>query len=928
MSYQAGDILLNKYRVESLVGRGAFGEVYHVVHQTLGVSRAVKVLRRDAPGVGSQGFQIARERFTFEAQLGARLNHPNVIQVHEFEEDEGELFLILEYAPGSSLEDRLKVKGQLTVEEVVQMGLDLCKGLHTIYNETKAVHRDLKPSNILFGEDGTAKIADLGLAQVPDDSSRRSLLGSLAGAHPGTPLYMSPEQASTRDILQPSSDIFSLGCLLFEALTGIAYKNDFGTHVSDHQPEVPPWLDEIISRGLAEQPGRVPGDDEDKSKRYRKVEYLQKALQQGWISETGKADDHEERGKLRAFIERIPRWGWALGIGIILVVAIGFALQVNKLSFPIATPKGYSELVAIETQSTKTLPVSTAPTLTRTPTNTIAITPSPTHTIPQTLTETITPAATLEAGTIQISPVDDMVMVFIPSGEFIMGIKSASSDERPSHNVYLDSYWIDQTEITNGMYNVCVSDGVCGAPANETYFQNDKYTNHPVVHVNWNQAQDYCVWTGRRLPTEAEWEKAARGLDERTFPWGEGIDCTKAQFGWCDESSMLAVGSKPKGASLYSVLDMAGNVWEWVADWYQEDYFSDSQAQNPTGPLTGNTRVIRGGGWDSDDSDLRISNRYDIYPESNYNNIGFRCAMNDASSAQQILTPTAIHTSSFTFTSTFTVTPPPTKTILPTGTDTSTLTPNLMAGATRISPVDDMVMVYVPAGEFLMGINSIVDGLEHIVYLESYWIDKTEVTTEMFALFLNSQGNQIEAGKSWIDVSDDDSFIKQLGDYWVVESNFTNYPANNVNWYGAQAYCVWAGKRLPTEAEWEKAARGLDGRIFPWGSEFSCDFANGGYCGFERPVQVGGYPEGKSPFGALDMTGNVSEWVNDWYSGSYYYESPESNPAGPTTGNTRVVRGGSYKDKHFGLQVGPRADYFPFVNVSYLGFRCAMDAEP
>lgn len=391
MPYQAGDILLNKYRVESLVGRGAFGEVYHVTHIKMGVPRAIKVLRRDAPGVGSQDFQIIREQLTFEAGLGGRLNHPNVIQVHEFEEDEGELFLIMEYAPGGSLEDRLKERGQLSVDEVVQMGLDLCKGLRTIYEELKAVHRDLKPSNILFGEDGTAKIADLGFAQVPDDQSRRSLLGSLAGTHPGTPMYMSPEQAASRDFLQPTSDIFSLGCVLFEALTGIAYKREYGTRVCDHRSEVPARLDDIIARALAEQPGRVYADDEDKSKRYRNIEHLHKAIQQGW--EKGKGQKRPER--LRTLFERIPRFGWAFGIGVLFILLFVFVIRGITNTLPTMTPTAHTEAAVVEIDPTSTITKTPTPTATQTPTNTIVITPSSTQTISPTFTETITPTATL-----------------------------------------------------------------------------------------------------------------------------------------------------------------------------------------------------------------------------------------------------------------------------------------------------------------------------------------------------------------------------------------------------------------------------------------------------------------------------------------------------------------------------------------------------
>jgi formylglycine-generating enzyme required for sulfatase activity len=196
--------------------------------------------------------------------------------------------------------------------------------------------------------------------------------------------------------------------------------------------------------------------------------------------------------------------------------------------------------------------------------------------------------------------------------------------EQPVHTVYLDAFYIDKTEVTNAQYRECVEVGACGAPSG-SYYDNALYAQHPVVWVNWNEANNYCRWAGKRLPTEAEWEKACRGTDGRTYPWGEGIDCGYAQYADCAGKTLL-VGSRPKGASPYGALDMAGNVWEWVADRYDLDYYSQSPERNPPGPDSGERRVIRGGSLEDNEYLARCANRYWYYPGHGLNDVGFRCA--------------------------------------------------------------------------------------------------------------------------------------------------------------------------------------------------------------------------------------------------------------------------------------------------------------
>ena len=221
-------------------------------------------------------------------------------------------------------------------------------------------------------------------------------------------------------------------------------------------------------------------------------------------------------------------------------------------------------------------------------------------------------------------------MAYVPEGVFLMGDDLGSVDERPSHSVRLDAFYMDAFEVTNGLYKACVQAKVCQAVKKNSatrarYYDDPLYVRFPVLFVTWDMARTYCEWRGARLPTEAEWEIAARGGSSLTYPWGEDVDCNLANYGNClgDTSGEIVYDL---GQSRFGIYHMAGNVWEWVSDWYSETYYRSSPDDNPQGPLRGTEKVLRGGSWKDSSVEIRSTNREAQKPTYSSNAIGFRCA--------------------------------------------------------------------------------------------------------------------------------------------------------------------------------------------------------------------------------------------------------------------------------------------------------------
>jgi serine/threonine-protein kinase len=635
-----GGLILNgKYRVVEFLGQGAFAQVYRVHHLELKADRAVKVVSRATPGVGSTVLDDFRARFRQEAQLGARLDHPHVIRIYDFEEAESRLCLVMEYAAGGSLARRLRDTGLLPVPEAVRLTLEAAAGLEAMHG-LGAVHRDVKPSNLLLDVGGHIKLADLGLAQLPGGLSQRSIAGSIAPSHPGTPEYMSPEQETTSAFLTASSDVYSLGCVLFELLTGRLWKQAMAKaeDVRELRSEVPEGVAAVLARMLREQPGRKKGDADDPAKRYVTMEGVRQALQGGPALAApvkGSAAVAPARGvpqptplaPLRAQLQvAIGEGRWADVVALAqhclelapedadARTALGLGQQheqeavrqaaevathreaeqrldeINQQTQPAAEAGRWHEAVRLTQQVLAEAPQGAAA-----------------RAALRQAQEQLDRQEAEQAST----PVWKRIgieMVPVPAGEFLYGANK--------REVRLPDYCLARTPVTNAQYRAFVQATSHRPPLHWRHGEIPRgEETHPVVYVSWEDARAFCKWAGCRLPTEQEWEKGARGTDGREYPWGNGWETGRCNSFEAGIGDTTPVGEYPAGASPYGLLDMAGNVWEWCEDPYGRKH-----------------KAVRGGSWHYDSVDMRCASRSGYNPMSTNRNLGFRCCMSSASS--------------------------------------------------------------------------------------------------------------------------------------------------------------------------------------------------------------------------------------------------------------------------------------------------------
>ena len=330
-------------------------------------------------------------------------------------------------------------------------------------------------------------------------------------------------------------------------------------------------------------------------------------------SETSSSLGKGEKAEGKPGKRRTKRMVWSIGIAILLLLVV-FLVSRNigrssattedvKVALPVTATN-----IAVITPKEEETSIVVLPTETATATET----PAPTAT-----------EAVLGIGSTRFREMDEMEQVFVPAGDFIMGTDDdpeAYGNEKPVRTVYLDAFWIDKYEVSKKQYKKCVDAKACDLPG-----ENFKtYDNYPVTNVNWDNAKAYCEWAGGSLPTEAQWEKAARGEDRRKYPWGnQEPDSSYANY-YENIGNTTEVERYEKGASPYGALNMAGNVWEWVNDLYS-DFYDESETINPQGPNYSNYRGLRGGSLDNPSKNIRTTNRNKGFPYVRFMTVGFRC---------------------------------------------------------------------------------------------------------------------------------------------------------------------------------------------------------------------------------------------------------------------------------------------------------------
>ena len=613
-----GEIVNRRYRIVSLLGQGQYGAVYRARDTEAGVDVALKEYL-DA-GVETQ------KRFRAEARRLSGLDHAQLPAVRDHFALEGVgQYLVSDYVDGIDLRALLAQYGPLPSALIIEWLQAVCRPL-TYLHEKGMAHLDVKPANIRVTPAGEVMLVDSGLPGL--------------GVAAGTRGFAAPEQQKQNsDAVGAASDIYSLGATLYTLLADVepvgALQRESGLEelipARELNPDVEPYLSLVAARAMS-----LRADT-----RYESVADFAQALERPVGRSQAPAAVAPRRteplspappprvlpaGNRRQMQQRTI---WALLGLLVLIIAAGAGilfLGPNPLL-------GREEAAAAATATTQAEVVAAL----------TAVAPTVTPTPDPTALPTATPAPfTTETGS---------QMLYIPGGLFRLGSEDGQADERPSRTVRLDPYYIDETEVTNRAYAQCVAAGECEPPSSNrsafhpSYYDSGEFSDHPVLYVNWHQARQFCEWRGGRLPSEAEWERAA-GFDpeqgiKHKYPWGDEFDGTLLNY--CDANcysgekkdptyddgygDTAPVGTYPEGRSPLRAYDMLGNVMEWTNDWYDRSYYNYAPDSNPLGPADGFAKAVRGGSWLSSREELSVSARTFYDPNEVRTNIGFRCAM-------------------------------------------------------------------------------------------------------------------------------------------------------------------------------------------------------------------------------------------------------------------------------------------------------------
>lgn len=670
---------IGQYLVMRRLGTGGMAVVYQAKDLQTGQVVAIKLIRTEA--IPAEQHQRLLQRFARECSAMARLSHPHIVAVHDYGEAGGVPYMVMDYLPGETL--KRFTGGMMDYRMAAQLLAPIADAL--AYAHARGIiHRDVKPSNILMTHTGKPMLTDFGVAKLLDDPDA-GLTGTGLGV--GTPQYMAPEQWKGKT--SPQTDVYALGTIFYELITGRKpYTADTPAAIAimqateplvrprQYNGNIPEAVERVIFRALAFKA----------ENRHASMEEFHQVLVQlaGGVlpvetpvmgSEDMTYDALSEpaqvmplrqprgRGVVQedaAAPKKKKKWWLAMAIvaGLVLCVALvwggvrlmdslfGSNPETAMLVESMATAAAKAGDDGNDNQE-KNMVAPTSENQTVIATTTTRPTNQNTDPVATAVEEN------LGAGSSFIRSIDGMTVMYIPEGSFIMGASSSNyqayAHEKPAHEVQLDAFWMDAYEVSNAMFLTFVKDtGYLTQAEQQGYsymYGNsggwDSFTgvnwlhpmgagtsykdDLPVVHVNFYDAEAYCSWAGGRLPTEAEWEKAARGSDERIYPWGNNFNGAFLRFD--SDAGPASVFFYTDGVSPFGIFNMAGNVFEWTRDWYDAGYYATSPNIDPTGPMSGEQKVLRGGSWNNSEKNVRTTHRDTSGPDYMNYLLGFRCVM-------------------------------------------------------------------------------------------------------------------------------------------------------------------------------------------------------------------------------------------------------------------------------------------------------------